>query len=67
MLIEDCLPVLLVVCTRQPPRRDKLGSDLTCVESSRVLWLLSLVACGIARIAVLHVVVTMCAKDCRLG
>ena len=37
---------------------NKIGFGKTCVESSRMLWLLTLVVCGIACIAMLRVVTT---------
>ena len=44
----------------------RLGFGKTCVESSRMLWLLSFVVCGMACVAMVRVVVTTRAEDCRL-
>ena len=55
---------LVVVCTQLPLQRVRWGLCKTCVESSRMLWLLSPLVCGIASIAMLRVVVTKWAEDC---
>ena len=51
--------LLLVVCTRLPHRRVRVGSEMACVESSRMMCFSSLAVCGIACTVMLLVVVTM--------